>query len=350
MDKLDKELGKILKSEVTIPSRFEKTIKYALKGERVKSYKDANSYNFVKIAATFIITCVCGISAVFAGVSTYNYLAKSSYQKVNVVPGSDPEIDAKYGIIKSDGSDYIYYKKISTYDDYKKCKEIWTDLYDMNESDFEDYFIVMVSVAKATKLPYYISNVNSDNTTLYIEISQSEDEIVNDNHKTFFSIKIEKEHNRENIKIKEMLITPNADANKYIDIKKIANEQNYSKEQAINEGCFVISAKNEVLSNDINQMRNFVKNTADGKAEFIRIAMCNSLGEVDIVRDIEYKNGKYYTAVCHIYNKDYIKLTYNSFDKLTEHYSSFDKINWLYEIVAEDNEETGTSETIVAYK
>lgn len=348
MDKLDKELSKILKSEVAIPLKFEKTIKNSLSNG--KTSQNTNMYNFVRIAVTFIITCVCGIGATFAGISTYNYFTKSSYQQVNVVPGSNAEIDAQYGIMKSEDSDYIYYKKISTYEDYKKCKNIWVDLYDMEESDFESYFIMMISVAKATKLPYYISKVYSDDMTLYVEISQSEGKNTNDNHKTFFSIKVDKQHNKEKIKIKEILIAPNADTNKYIDIKKIGNEKKYSKEQAINEGCFIISYKNEILSNDIKQMSNFIKNTSNGKPEFIRIAMCNSLGEIDVVRDIEYKNGRYYTAVCRIYNNDYVVFNYNSFDKLTEHYSSFDKISWLYEIVAEDNANTGIGETIAAYK
>lgn len=349
MDKLDKELSKIFKREVIVPVKFEQTIKNALNNE--KKCKNTNIDCFMKIVATFIITCACGIGAVSAGVSTYNYFTKSSYQKVNVRPGDNPEIDAEYGIIKSDESNGIYYKKISTYDDYKRCKEIWTDLYDMNDSDFENYFLVMISLSKESKLPYYISNINSDETTLYIEISQSEDEITYDNHKTFFSTKIEKKYEREKIEIREVLIVPNVDINQYTDIKKIAEGENYAVEKAISEGCFVTNEKNEIISNNENIISDFVKNTKAGKEGHIRIVQYSE--DMQTVRDVEYRGGKYYTALYmqwKVLNEVEITLTYNRFDKLTEHYVTVDKINWVHEVWGEDNEENTMIEGIVAYK
>lgn len=351
MDNLDKELSEIFKSEIVATKSFQNAIQNALNTKDVKLNKN---YNILKLVATFIITCICGMGIVFAGGATYKYLAKVSEPDVNIMPGSDPEIDAEYGIIRiteNDDTD-IWYKKISTYEDYQKCKKMWTNLYDMSENDFEDYFLVMISLGHQNpKLPFDVSDVNADEANLYIYLSQSENKNGDNTLKIFFSVKIERKYDRENVIIKKNFVTPNV--SQYTDLKKIKDGASYPKEQAIKEGCFVVEfdgLTNEIISSDENQISNFVKNTTNGIEGFIRVASYDDT--ISSIHDIEYKNGKYYIAT-YIVDKRWadvdVRLIYNTYDKLTEHYATVDKVNWFHDIFATDNN-SGTEDLIVSYK
>lgn len=352
MDNLDKELSKIFKSEMVAPKSFQNAIQNALDTKNIKLNKN---YNILKLVATFIITCICGIGIVFASVSTYKYFAKVSEPDINMMPGVDPEIDEEYGIIRIEENDNIdiCYKKISTYEDYQKCKKIWTNLYDMSESDFEDYFLVMISLGNNPKLPFDVSDINADEENLYIYLSQSDDENRDGTLKIFFSVKIERKYDRENIIIKKNFVAPNVDLKQYTDLKGIKAGANYSKEQAIKEGCFVVEfAKSnyEILSSDKNKMSDFVKNTTNGEEGFIRVASYSDT--IISIHDIEYRNGKYYIASCiqdSRWSDSTISLIYNTYDKLTEHYGTLDGTIWSHGIYATNNG-SEIEEPIVSYK
>lgn len=346
MDSLDRNLSKIFKSEITVPESFEQTIRNSLNGKQVRK-SNKSIYSIMKIAATFVITGLFGIGAVFAGVSTYNYFTKASQQQVNVAPGSNPKIDEEYGIIRNEADNGIHYKKISTYEEYQKCKKIWPELYDMNESDFKDYFMVMISIGENSKLPFYVSEVKTDENNLYIKLSQSNDEIKYDHTETFFSLKIERKNDRDKIMIKREFLTPNMDLNKYTDIKEIKESTTYTKQQAIQEGCFVVENSN-VISDDKLQVSNFVKNTEAGKEETIRIASYDSSG--NMVIDIEYRNGKYYVSK-YMDNKwtNEISLTYDTYDSLIEKYITLDGNNWYHDIIGHNNDIPGMRFLIVSY-
>lgn len=65
--------------------------------------------------------------------------------------------------------------------------------------------------------------------------------------------------------------------------------EDYTKEQALSDGCFVIEM-GEVISEDKNALQKFFDSRTN---DSIRIFKVNSIG-MGIVVDIEYENGKYY--------------------------------------------------------
>jgi acetyltransferase-like isoleucine patch superfamily enzyme len=151
---------------------------------------------------------------------------------------------------------------------------------------FEDY-----SYAKT-----YINDIGATSDTLYIELKKYTDNEEFDIDNNIISVKIDKDLNRENL---EIYTIPNEKptSNEYIELEKIPLD--YNKEKAIEDNCFVVENR-EIISNDKNQLDNFVEKTQNGENAFIRIVeftnFDNSSYETIIIRDVEYRNGVFLIA------------------------------------------------------
>lgn len=237
--------------------------------------KKESKFNFFKkLTISNIIPIIATFSTVYAGIVTINYFQQKTKTDFDNNIGYDYSQDMNY-------QDKIYHKIINSYDDYEDSKKKWNNLISMTTQDFDKYFVLVIAVENTSLIGLDVSNITSDTDTLYVELYQS-DESTNI-EESVISVKIPNEQLRENIKFNITGLQPQDD--NYISINEIAKD--YSKEQAIKDGCFVIE-NNEIISSDSNQLIDFIKNKS---SKFIRIV---DFKEETIITDIEYKNDKYY--------------------------------------------------------
>lgn len=310
MDNIEEFLTKQFTKDVEVPNKFKFKMENALSKEIKDRQVKGNIINFMKMVATFIAVCLASTGVVFAGVATYkHFITKFNNQDYGVAPGYDYRIDKEFDIRWSEEYSEIYYTKIMTYDKYLKAKQIWPQLIEVNEQEFDDYFIIMISLQYTPKMGMNISNVTADEDTTYVELSESEE---HDKKNTFFSIKVLKEYERKNIKINKISIAPYLD--KYTKIEETT--KHYSKTQAIQEGCFVIGDANKIISENKEQIEEFITNSKSGKECFIRIVQYKEEAEAYII-DIEYKDGKYITARYDISLNGNAMVKYNRYENIT---------------------------------
>ena len=157
-------------------------------------YRNTENLLTLKSLLTLVIAIIATAGATYAGFITYNYITKETYTDFKQNPNYDYSQDMIY-------QNNFYYKKVMTYEEYEKCKEVWNDLVEMNEEDFNDNFVVIVAVENTSMLGLTVSDVSADDTTLYIKFKKDENE---DYDKTVTSIKISKNLDRDIIKIEKV--------------------------------------------------------------------------------------------------------------------------------------------------
>lgn len=269
-------------------------------------YRNTENLLTLKSLLTLVIAIIATAGATYAGVITYNYITKETYTDFKENPNYDYSQDMIY-------QNNFYYKKVMTYEEYEKCKEVWNDLVEMNEEDFNDNFVVIVAVENTSMLGLTVSDVSADDTTLYIKFKKDENE---DYDKTVTSIKISKNLDRDIIKIEK--VEKNID---YTDYERLEDlPHNYSKEQAIKDNCFVLE-NNEIISSNKEQLNEFVDNARNGINSFIRIV--SYFDEQVKIKDLEYKDGEYILVSDDSRTRDKVeKFYYNYGDEIVVEHKS----------------------------
>lgn len=273
-------------------------------------YRNTENLLTLKSLLTLVIAIIATAGATYAGFITYNYITKETYTDFKQNPNYDYSQDMIY-------QNNFYYKKVMTYEEYEKCKEVWNDLVEMNEEDFNDNFVVIVAVENTSMLGLTVSDVSADDTTLYIKFKKDENE---DYDKTVTSIKISKNLDRDIIKIEK--VEKNID---YTDYERLEDlPHNYSKEQAIKDNCFVLE-NNEIISSNKEQLNEFVDNARNGINSFIRIV--SYFDEQVKIKDLEYKDGEYILVSDDSRTRDKIeKFYYNYGDEIVVEHKSIGTI------------------------
>lgn len=273
-------------------------------------YRNTENLLTLKSLLTLVIAIIATAGATYAGVITYNYITKETYTDFKENPNYDYSQDMIY-------QNNFYYKKVMTYEEYEKCKEVWNDLVEMNEEDFNDNFVVIVAVENTSMLGLTVSDVSADDTTLYIKFKKDENE---DYDKTVTSIKISKNLDRDIIKIEK--VEKNID---YTDYERLEDlPHNYSKEQAIKDNCFVLE-NNEIISSNKEQLNEFVDNARNGINSFIRIV--SYFDEQVKIKDLEYKDGEYILVSDDSRTRDKVeKFYYNYGDEIVVEHKSMGTI------------------------
>ena len=269
-------------------------------------YRNTENLLTLKSLLTLVIAIIATAGATYAGVITYNYITKETYTDFKQNPNYDYSQDMIY-------QNNFYYKKVMTYEEYEKCKEVWNNLVEMNEEDFNDNFVVIVAVENTSMLGLTVSDVSADDTTLYIKFKKDENE---DYDKTVTSIKISKNLDRDIIKIEK--VEKNID---YTDYERLEDlPHNYSKEQAIKDNCFVLE-NNEIISSNKEQLNEFVDNARNGINSFIRIV--SYFDEQVKIKDLEYKDGEYILVSDDSRTRDKVeKFYYNYGDEIVVEHKS----------------------------
>jgi hypothetical protein len=184
----------------------------------------------------------------------------------------------------------IYYKVITDYQEYSKYKEIY-DITDMNDNDFENYFLVLTITENESTKNLILESVNSDEDTLYIGLDKNNPD-EDENLPNKISIKIDKRLLRNNIEVFKTIQNTNFMTN-YSDIKELPKD--YSIEEAISDNCFVLTTN---PATNINLLEDFLNNVQNKQDSELRI-VGNEISDSIIIYDVKYvaANKKYYVCV-----------------------------------------------------
>lgn len=263
-------------------------------------YKNTDYTLRLKTFSLFIITILFMATGVYGTITTYNNREeiKQFFTSLSQQWGEEEYYDWSSDMEYDDEN--VKYKIITNYKEYSKIKSAWKGIVDMNEEDFKENFVIILVSPNRT----YISNVYSEGQTTIIEISRNDiDENIPEEN-CIISTKISNNLNKENIDIK---VNPNlSEMKNYIPLAEITTD--YSKEMAIEDGCFVIEY-GYIVSNDKNQMDKFLENVNNNINSTIRIVrFFKSYGEeILFITDIVYKDGKCEVSGYDVTNK---KTTY----------------------------------------
>lgn len=235
-------------------------------------YKNIEMKRKISTAVGFILGTIATTGVVYAGIAMHDFIQKDTKTDFSKNPGYQYYQNMLY-------SDGIYYKRIYNYDEYLKATEIWDNLVEMNEKDFQESFILIIAGQNYETTSLYISDIYVKNNTTYVELKRKDKWSPNT---TVISAKVSKNLDCENIKINNL---PNvvSTTGKYKGLSEITME--YSIEQALEDGCFVIE-NNEIKSDYKKQLDDFIEKKENG---VLRIYNCGK-GYFNI-SDIQYNNG-----------------------------------------------------------
>ncbi len=240
-------------------------------------YKNSEVRRCLCTITSFILGSILTTGIVYAGVIIYDYTQKSTTTNWN----QNIEYEYNQDMLYSDG---FYYKKIYSYNDYENATQIWNNLIEMQEKDFENSFVIIIAGENYDTTNLYISSIYNKDEKMYIDLKSKNE--WNENN-TVISAKISKKLDKDFIKLNNIPNQPNT-PNEYLDIKNLSNQ--YTIEDAINDGCFVVK-NNEIISDNKKQLDNFINNCKLNVECFLRIYKYEYGIKISIF-DIEYKSGK----------------------------------------------------------
>lgn len=98
------------------------------------------------------------------------------YKKFN--PGSDSANNFLWNLEeeKMQYSNRIYYIKINTYDEYKEYQNNLSEIIDLTESDFKDYYILFTAIENTSMVKIIPTEIEYQNNKLKIDFGDSENE------------------------------------------------------------------------------------------------------------------------------------------------------------------------------
>lgn len=272
----------------------------------IYSSKDKKSRSIIKTILTHLIPVVAAMGVVYAGVNmnTSNYVSQKS--KTDFV--NNVEYDYSQYM---DYQDKIYYDFIKNYGDYENSLKQWPNLLKMDEEEFNEYFVLVIAVENTSLMGLSFSNLTCDDNTMYVELYQSANASIEDG--SVISVKVPLQQLRENIKFNVTGRQPQ-DSN-YVSIRKIAKD--YSEEQAVKDGCFVIKNK-DVISEDANELVDFINSKSNGFIRIVDFEYATKINDMEFesattVTDIEFEDGNYYINILDLKTG---KITYMIMDEL----------------------------------
>lgn len=299
--------------------------------------------NLTRIAAICTLALIGTSSLIYVGAITYEkYLQKTSSTRYEYTGLANE----KYKYLGMKYQNEFYYKKINNYKDYMKCKEKLSGLIDIKESDFENYFMIII-LSENTDIPgIKITQITNDEKTLYIEVDKNSNEDYINNNKYLVSSMVSKENEKENIVINKKIY--NTSSSNYVDIKALPKE--YNKENALIDNCLVVE-NNIIADSDKEKLFKFINNTKNKNEDFIRIVKYekdkNNQTSVTII-DLQYKENRY--LVCIDYTRNTVKNEENDY-----YYSNYNDISTRYsnnlrETLVELEDSLNQRLTILIYK
>lgn len=249
-----------------------------------------NSYIIRKLSAvaSFMLVIFTTFGVCLGVNAIYNYIQKNNNTDFSQNIGYDYSHDMK-------ASNGVYYKKIENYNEYKEAGEKWSNLVEMSESDFNTEFLIIIAGENYDTTSLEVKQIYTLDSALHIDLIQTK-EYNKDN--TVLSLKVSKDLNRDNVVIN--IIKGNSTLNSELkDINELAED--YTSKEAIEDGCLVIE-NNQIISADKNALEKFIENSEQNTNSEIRLAIYSD--KKVIIKDLSYKDGKYYMEEKDITDKE----------------------------------------------
>lgn len=316
-----KELQKYFRNKY-----YNKNNNYEVILSEIKKEESIKKNSFFKIVAAIIISLFGTTGIVFASNKIYNeYIKKQNEINSNqlfVVKEGTFSNDFSNDMIYADKVD-LYYKIITNIEDYDIYKTKINELPEMTQDSFNDNFLIIIG-NWGSRQPYEsdltISDVNADETTTCIKLKQKEKPNYNKTTITLYAI-IDKALLREKTNI--TIEYPKIETNNFASLDSLPD--NYSVENALNDGCFVEENYN-ILSNDKYAIDELIKKSQNGEEGFLRIY--SKYDDYIRIIDLEFKDGIFFMNERNSINK---KINSISFKYLTKrHFSEREAYEYGY--------------------
>ena len=291
-----------------------------------------------KVAKVFIIImCVSVLltGITYAGIVIYNEFIKKQdeVKSRGLFDLGDGHTEYEINLMANDMSwnskNSLYHRIIDNRADYEVYKSRINEFPEAEEINFEENFVVIIAnenIRQPHEKDLTIHNVYADDDTIHIVMKQKENPNYDVESNIWYAI-VDKSllRNSADVTIEQRTFN----TREFKDIKDLP--QDYSVENAITDGCIVLQ-NNKIISNNIEQLDNFVQNTQNNINSFIRVYSCYKGKNTDKtkveIKDLEYYNGIYYLRG--IYLNDEEKEYYNSYiPKLKKSHTTFGtEYNW----------------------
>lgn len=260
-----------------------------------------NKNKFLRIVATLIITIIGTMGMVYAATQIYNtYIKKDDNIDLR---GLYKVSDGWYSDEISAGMNYdkksnMYYKIIAEEDTYKEYEEKVSELPRSTEIEFDNNFFMLithgeVSVSNLYEKDLTISEITADETTTYISLKPKENPDYNKLRSSLYVI-ADKTLLRDNIIIEidtsSFILKNNTPINEL--------SANYSKEDAIKDGCMIVEGVKNSETNNIEgkvtsenkyALEELIENSKNGIESYVRLYIRRNKQVIEIY-DIQYKN------------------------------------------------------------
>ncbi len=269
---------------------------------KIENEEKVKESRFLRIVAMLVIAIIGTTGIAVASNIIYNeYIKKSDKVELKeLFYYGESELGKIYSNDILDDMIYdketeLYYKVIEQEETYKQYKKMVNELPEISDIDFQKNLIMIITAGLGTEPYLYrrdlvISEINADEETTYITLVPNENPNY-DKLRTELYVVFDKTLLRDDVKIK--IDTSVFNIKGITPISKLPKE--YSKEEAINDGCMVIERptiddmKFIVISENKYALDELIEKSEKGVESYIRIY----LEEMQYIKimDIQYKNG-----------------------------------------------------------
>ncbi len=224
--------------------------------EKIKEDEAMPKNNRVlKVVATLLITILGATGIVFASTKIYNEYIKKQEQiepeslfiiKEGPFEGMHSSAYVHQNMIYSEEVG-VYYKIVTNTNEYDEFRNKINELPEMTETDFNNNFIIIIAktgIDVPHKNDLTISNIDVDESKSYITLKQKENPNYDEAEELIYAI-VDKSLLREEVEIK--FIPAEIKNDNVVPLDKL--KKDYSKEDAIKDGCFVIENENVLSEN-----------------------------------------------------------------------------------------------------
>lgn len=271
----------------------------------IKRKENINKNKILKVVATLLISVIGTTGIVLATAQIYNnYIKeKGEIESKGLFMVKDDLFDGNWHIDKftedmlQSKETGLNYKIINNEEEYNEYKKRVDKLPEISEIDFNSEFLIfMTNFGQANNLhkrDLTISEINADEKTTYVTLVPKENSNYDKISLALYAI-VDRTLLRDNVKFE--IDTSAFKIENIISIDKLP--ENYSKEEAIKDGCMVIERVKEgeflldeykVLSENKYALDEVIENAEKDIESYVRIYFDDSQ-EIHI-RDVQYKNG-----------------------------------------------------------
>ncbi len=288
---------------------------------RIMLKSDVKGINKLFILIICLFVLLTGIS--YAGIKIYNEFIKKQDEVLSrkLFDLGDGHTDYAINLMANDmiwnPKPKLYHRIIDNSIDYEKYKSRLDEFPNVDEINFDENFVVIIAnenIRQPHEKDLTIFDIKADENTTYIIMKQKDNPNYEANSNIWYAI-VDRTLLRENANV--LIKQRDFNTRNFKDIKELP--QDYSIENAIQDGCIVIN-NNRIISNNGEEIDKFVEDTDNNINSFIRIFQCYR--DEFRIRDLEYYDGIYYLRDINLVDRE--KEFYNSYtNRLKKSYNKF---------------------------